>query len=447
MPDVNGLDAVFGAMGSIAPASMPYQLSGDNSYAPVTLNRVLLSYAYMTHGVIQTAIDQPVEDAFRGGVKFICDELDEEDKRHLHTIMEECGDFQAVKDAMKWAKLYGGAGVIANTDQDPSSPLDIKRVNERSPLAFLAADRWELILQAFDKPELPYNYYGANIHKSRVARVLGKEAPSFIRKRLQGWGMSELERTLRQINMYTKNEDAIFELLDEAKIDVWKINGFNSSMLSSLAAGQTNKRLQIATMTKNYHNAITLDSEDEYEQKQISFSGLAEMMKEIRVGIAASVRMPMTKLFGLSAAGFSSGEDDIENYNAIVESETRAKAKEVLRFVVPIRCKQVFGFVPENIDFEFKPLRVLGADQEETVKRQKFDRAVALYDKGMLTPAELMGHLKAENVFTDQTEVGDGLREPEVPTNGESGMILGDKEDADVSDEKDTEAETDTPEE
>ena len=442
LPDVNGLDAVFGMASSVSPLSMPYQLSGDNSYAPVTLNRVLLSYAYMTHGVIQTMIDQPVEDAFRGGVKIICDELDDEDKKTLHGLMEELGDFTAIKHAMKWAKLYGGAGVLANTDQSPESPLDINKIGSRTPLAFIAADRWELILQAYHLEDRPYNYYGQSVDKSRVCKVMGKEAPSFIRKRLQGWGMSELERTLRQVQMYTKNEDTIFELLDEAKIDVWKIQNFNSQMLSSLAAGQTNKRLQIATMTKNYHNAITLDKEDDYEQKQISFSGLAEMMKEIRVGVAASVRIPMTKLYGISAAGFSSGEDDIENYNALVESEVRAKAKEVLRFVVPLRCKQVFGFVPEVLDFEFKPLRVLGADQEENVKRAKFDRSIALYDKGMLSPKELMENLKTENIFTDQTEVGDGLREPEPPTNGEMDALR--QGDADVSDKEDKAAETDT---
>ena len=31
-----------------------------------------------------------------------------------------------------------------------------------------------------------------------------------------------------------------------------------------------------------------------------------------------NLKMPITKLFGISAAGFSSGEDDIENYNSMI---------------------------------------------------------------------------------------------------------------------------------
>ena len=34
---------------------------------------------------------------------------------------------------------------------------------------------------------------------------------------------------------------------------------------------------------KNFNNALVLDKNDEYDQKQITFSGLAEVMKENRI--------------------------------------------------------------------------------------------------------------------------------------------------------------------
>jgi uncharacterized protein len=397
--------------------SMPYGLGGSNQYNPLTLNRILLSYSYMTHGPIQTMIDQPVEDAFRGGIDVKSEELDEDDRKLLKRTMEDCGDITAIKDVMRWCKLFGGSGLIINTNQDPAKELNSKIITENDPLSFIAADRWELTLAYMwdTDVECPYNYYGQPLHKTRVIKVLGKEAPSFIRRRLQGWGFSEIERTIRPINQYVKEEDLIYQLLDEAKIDVYKIKGFNASLLSNASGNALKSRFQLANLFKNFHSAITMDIEDDYQQKQLTFAGLAEMMKMIQVNIAAAIRMPMTKLFGLSASGFNSGEDDIENYNALVESEVRAKAKEVLMQVIPLRCQQIFGFVPEDLEVEFKPLRVLSAEQEENVKTQKFNRISALYSQGMFDGQEYDEELRTNNLISIETKVGKGVREPEPP--------------------------------
>lgn len=415
----NMIDGVFdgGTYGTMSPLSYPYALAGANQYNPVTLNRVLLSYAYVTFGIIQTFIDQPIEDAFRGGVEIETEELDEDDLDMLQDILVECNDYTEIKYAMKWAKLFGGAGLIINTDQDPKEELDLDLITEDSPLSFINADRWELTLNYLleDRIPCPYSYYGQPIHKSRVMKVNGKEAPSFVRKRLQGWGMSELERTIRDINSYNKNQDVIYELLDEAKTDIWRLQSLNSQLLSGAAQQQLSKRLQLATNLKNFHNALIMDKDDDYDQKTMTFGGLAELQNQNRMGVAASVRMPMTKLFGMSAAGFNSGEDDIENYNALIESEVRAKALPIVTKVVKYRCKQMFDFIPEHMEIKFKPLRVLSAEQEETVKDRKFQRGSSLYSQGMFDGKEYAEYLKKEGVQIMETEVGKGMREPEVP--------------------------------
>lgn len=405
--------------GTVNILSHPFQLGEASVYNPLSLNRILLTYAYSTFGIIQTFIDQPVEDAFRGGIDIETEELSEDELDQLQDVLIECGDYQEMKAAMRWAKLYGGAGLIINTDQDPKEELDIDAIDENSPLSFIAADRWELLLNYLyeEQIETPFNYYGESIHKTRVVKVNGKDAPAFLRSRLQGWGMSELERVIRDINSYTKNQDVIFELLDEAKIDVWHLQGLNTNMMSSGSQAKVSKRLQLATQMKSHQKALIMDKEDDYEQKQISFGGLAEMQHQNRLGIAAAVRIPMTKLFGQSSAGFNSGEDDIENYNSLVESEVRSKAREIVQTVVKLRCQQLFGFIPEHFEIKFKPLRILGAEQEETVKDAKFQRGSTLYSQGMLSPEEYMEYLKKEGVISMQTEVGDGKREPEPPTS------------------------------
>lgn len=403
--------------GTISPSSYPYQLGGASQYNPITLNRILLNYAYMTFGIIQTLVDQPVEDGLRGGVEIQCDELDEENISLLQDVLVELKDYEALKTTMKWARLFGGAGLIINTDQDPTKELDMDSITEDSPLSFIDADRWELTLNYYleEKIPCPYNYYNQPLHRSRVLKINGKEAPSFIRRRLQGWGMSELERTIRDINAYSKNQDVIYALLDEAKQDVWMIENLNTRLATSQGQALVQARLELSNRMKNYSNAIIMDSNDKYDQKQVSFGGLGEMQNQNRIGVAGSVRIPMTRLFGMSASGFNSGEDDLEVYNCLIESEIRAKMREPLHTIIKLRCKQLFGFIPEHFECRYKPLRILSEEAEQNIKDKKYNRASGMLAQGYLSPQEFDEQLHQDGVIEMETEVGKGLRELEPP--------------------------------
>lgn len=414
---MSGIFDQFPGCGS-SMLSMPFQLSYDNAYNPLTLNRILLTQSYMTHGVIQTVVNQPVEDALRGGVELHSDELDAEDIEDFQEYLRQNEILQTVKMARFWARLYGGAGIIINTDQDPKTELNEEQIGPKTPLAFIAADRWELTLGYVnpDMFELPYNYYGQTINKTRVIRTQGIAAPSFLRQRLQGWEMSVLECMIRQIQLYTKAEDMIFELIDEAKIDVMKIDGYNSSGLSPEGQRKTNQRLEAANQTKNYRRMLVMDKEDDWAQKQLTFSGIGELLNQIRIGQAASCKIPMAKLYGLSAAGFNSGEDDIENYNAIVEGIERHAIHDILTVMLPLCARQFFG---REVSFriKFKALRVLSAEQEENVKAMKTQRYSTQYSQGMLTPQEYAEINMQEELTPIDTAVLNGAEAvpPEAP--------------------------------
>lgn len=360
--------------------------------------RSVLSEAYVEYGIVQTLVDQPVSDAFAPGFNIITDELDDKQKRMLQAYIESNRILEELKISCNWARLFGGGGLVIMTDQKPDEEFDVGKITKDSPLEFKAADLWELYKDQTniwnpwedDSRERYYNYYGVRLNPTRVLPIKGKEAPSFIRPRLRGWGMSELERVVRSINAYLKNQDLIFELLDEAKVDVYQINGFNTAMLTQQGTKTAERRIQLANRLKSYLNALVLDVTDKYDQKQLSFNGLAEILTQIRQGVAADLRMPMTKLFGVSSAGFNSGEDDIENYNSMVESEVRSKVKYHVVEVLKICCQKLFEFIPEDLTIEFKPLRYLSAEQEENAKNSAFNRLIQAYANGLLSPDKFM---------------------------------------------------------
>ncbi len=148
------------------------------------------------------------------------------------------------------------------------------------------------------------------------------------------------------------------------------------------------------------------------------------------------MRMPLSKLFGISASGFNSGEDDIEVYNAMVESQVRNKLKYPIVRMVEIRCQQKFGYVPDDLKIEFKPLRVLSAEQEETCKTQVFNRAAQARTMGEIdsktfheicNKENLLGGVMVdtEDMDLDDAPAGaeDGYEDDEVDGDGGNGDV------------------------
>lgn len=413
--------------------------------------RQVLCEAYVELGLLQTIVDLPVEDALRGGVEIKSKELDEDEIKELQISLERDNDLNIVGQAAKWTRLFGGAGVIIMTDQDPSEPLDVDSITKDTPLEFRAVDMWELFWdkqneEGYD-PSIQseqfdhYNYYGEQLHKSRVMRMKGLEAPSFLRPRLRGWGFSVVEKLVRSINQYLKATDLSFEVLDEFKLDVYKIKNLVNTLLSPNGDQKIKRRVQMANWQKNYQNAIVMDSEDDFDHKQLSFAGLGDAMSAIRMQVASDMRMPQSKLFGQSVSGGlgNSDQNDMENYNSMVESEVRSKIKYDILRVCEIKCQKLFGFIPDDLEIEFAPLRVLSAEQEENVKTQKFARLMQARTAGEITTFEFRESCNKSHLLDISLDNSGDELNPDDPQVGD--LVAEGSQDPDATDENDEDSE------
>jgi uncharacterized protein len=429
----NQLSDIIGTAGFNGQSNISQftEIFNNNIYSPLTLNYTALMYAYMTHGLLQTALNVPILDALRGGVTIdpSASDLDESDIAEFDDFMEEEGVLDnGVSEMSFWNSLFGGAALVVNTGANPAEPL-----TDDDPLDYLRfypASRWELgapyrlaqsarIVTAESPWEREgasyledyYLFYNQRIHRSRIIPMTGPAAPWMIRWILQGWGMSDLERVIEDFNLFLRGRNAIFDLLNEAKVDVFQVAGMAQALSTPEGTTPIQNRINAVQQMKNFNNAILLDELDKYDQKQLAFSGLSEMMSEIRIMLAAAFRMPMTKLWGVSPAGFSSGEDSIENYNARIESEIRQKLRPVLRKVFNLIHRYLWGkeFVYK---FDFKPLRVLSAKDEEEIKDRKFNRVTALFDRGLMDSEEVGKDVETEALVNVELKASQGLIEP-----------------------------------
>ena len=383
----------------------------------ISQNRMLLANLYNEIGLVKTIVNQPVDDALNKMPDFVSKQLQPEQAEEVKQYIQEKGWFETFKQSKKWKRLFGGSGLFINTPQNPTSELRIDRLHQDSPIELYALNRWELNYKAsgsatvdnlnVSKPisDVPYDIYGQPVHKSRVLKFMGEEAADLLKLQLMGWGTSKLEELIRPLNQFLKLEDLLFEIIDEYKIDVYKINGYAEALMTQEGTDIITKQIQLTNQLKSFQNALIMDKEDDYDHKQIIFAGIAEVWLQNRQSIASVLRMPMSKIWGISATGFSSGEDDIENYNSMLESEIRIKSRANLIMLIKIACQVKLGFIPEDIDLVYPPLRILSAEQEETVKTSQFNRLLGGYNIGVMNEKQFIDACNKANLFPIEIKV------------------------------------------
>ena len=395
-------------------------LNACNGYNNISLEmlsqqQILLTYLYKTFGILANIIDIPVDDAYkRGGFDLEAESIDEDELRKLEKHISRMQDIKQIKNARKWARLYGGAAIIVLDGRDLSKPLNKDRLKSNG-FELLAVDRWQLI---YSEPNInipggswtltnygtDQNIASKNIHNSRVIVVKGKEAPYQIMQRVNGWGISVYEQIFQDMSSFFKARNVIFELLDESKIDVLKLATLQEAISSSTGEAALQRMVDMVARNKNYKSQITLSTNDEYEQKQIRFSGMSEILKEIRIMIAGASKMPVNKIWGEGVTGFGSGEDSLENYNSQIENEIRTDDTPVIEDVLRLRCYELFGREVEDLEMIWKNLRTLNAIDEQNINDHKLGNALQLFDRQLLSPQEVMEYLKKQQIFIHDTK-------------------------------------------
>jgi phage-related protein (TIGR01555 family) len=297
-----------------------------------------------------------------------------EEIRRMEIYIRRAEIWGKLQQAIFWKRLYGGSGIVVMDGRDPATPLDLEDISEKTELEFYVTDCWELSgsdpnvtdLASIDwLSDTPFSIRGHKIHKSRVIPLKGKEFPPLYRPMGRGWGMSILEPLVRTLNKGIKNENVIFELLDEAKIDIFSFYGLNDALQDEQATEAITKRVGYASLVKNYMKALLLDSEDVYQQKQIHFNGLADLKVDSRVDMAADARITMNKLYGTSPAGFNSGEADRETYADTVEAEVRIPTEAAMIRLLEIVGRKVLG---KTLDFDIEWNSLIRTSEYEVEK-------------------------------------------------------------------------------
>jgi len=426
---VNSLDYALNCGYDYLNPSLSLMNGYNNSSfsAILSLQQFLLTALYKTYGILAKIVDVPVDEAYRnGGFDVEADSIDEEDLKELDSKIKEFNDIEELKTADKWARLFGGGALCAVTGHDLKTPLNLNALYG-GHLEFIPVDRWQLTYSLSDirlkggmfqltQYDTLDKAQSAQIHPSRVFLIKGRRAPYLIQQQVQGWGISVYEQIFQSMSQFFKARNVMFELLDEAKTDILKLASLTAAMNATNSRAALQRMCDDIAKNKNYKSMLTLSKDDDYEQKQISFSGFEGILKEIRVMMAGAANIPVNKLWGEGVTGFGSGEDSLENFNSMVENEVRTPNISAIKWILKLRCYQLFGREVPDLSINWKNLRVLSAIDEQNINDHKLTNAMQLFDRQLLSPQEVMEYLKKQQIFIHDTKALRGELE-DMPLN------------------------------
>ena len=390
----------------------PASLLSSSPYFITQNAWVQLTNMYKSNGFMQSAVNGIVDDAFRNNALIIdTNTLESDELEQLKQALEDNGDIEAIKACLKWQQLYGGCSLIANVDQDYKTPL----TENFKKLQFLVGDRWHCTPVGSSPETCERFLYTSNpsvkdinsnieIDKSRVFAYSGVSTPFYIKQMLNGWGLSIFESILPALNMYMEALGVTLELVSEAKIDVFRIKDLSTTLASRGGTTAIKKRLKLMADAKNYTSTIALDLNDEYDQKQMNFSSLPQLIEQIQLLICSALKRPYSKIFGKGGSGLSEQTSDLENYYSLVDAEVRTPAARMIKWVIDLRCIQLFGRKLPDFQPQWKPLKILTEKEEAELKSKQLNDMLALFNAGIMSKRQVAEKLTEKDIllFSDE---------------------------------------------
>ena len=297
--------------------------------------------------------------------------------------------------ALRLARLYGGSVIIlGEKDGNPALPLDIDRLAAGGLEYIHVASRYEISAGEINRDAAsagwgePTSYTMASnvrgnltIHPSRVIPFIGADVPDLTHS--QGWGDSVLQALSEAVENAGLAASSIAQLLQEAKVDVFKIPNFMANVGNEDYRKKVVDRVSLANQAKSITNGLLMDAEEDYQQKQISFTQLPEVLSLYLQIAAGAADIPATRLLGQSPAGMNStGESDLRNYYDRLGAEQEVYLRPRLEKLDEVLIRSALGTRPPEVHFVFAPLWQISQKEKADIFKTTADAARVIAGTG-----------------------------------------------------------------
>lgn len=382
--------------------------------------------AYLGSWLHRKIIDIPAQDMTRAGRDW---DAEDGEIEKIEAEEKRLGYWPKLREAVRLGRLGGGAILIGLGD-DPSQPLPTNiRPGQVQYLVVLS--RWQLQLGEFDNDPASSGFNQpkaftlagtssqATIHPSRLVCFQGLPIPAMQTTTAEDrfWGMSVVEAVDEAVQHATTATSGFASLIDEAKIDVYRFHGLAETLAQSGGDEKIMTRVQLTNTGKSTHRAVVLDGEDEWTQRQLTLTGVRDVIITYDARVAGAADIPATRLFGKSPDGMNStGESDLANYDQSIQAKQEMDLRPAMGRLDAVMLPSA-GLKP-GLTWNFSPLRVLSEQQLAEVENKEADTLTKLVNTGMFSEVALEESF-SNRMIESQRWPGYGEKRDEQMQSGE----------------------------
>jgi phage-related protein (TIGR01555 family) len=336
-------------------------------------------------------------------------------------------------DALRWSRLYGGAGILIGANDGVGLNDLVKPLNEegiRSIDYLTALDTRELQVvryysnpldARFGTPEIyrlnPWALGSPTIglvevHESRVLRFSQDPGARVELLFNFGWGDSVLSPMFEVLRDFGIGWAAAAALLNDFSLAIYKIKGLQQSVATN-RSGAVIARMRLIDQSKSVIRGVMLDADGEdFDRKSTSLTGLPDTLDRLASRLAAAAEMPVSALMGEAPAGLNAtGDSDFRWFYDKIEADQVDHALEPLTRLTELLFKVKGKTVPEGLSIQFVPLWQLDDTQKADV-RQKIAAADQIYlANGVVTADEVSRSRFGGDEFGIDLHLDDETRE------------------------------------
>lgn len=261
---------------------------------------------YNTGGLYRRIVDMPVDAALERGLDVSED---------MHQELVRLNAYRIVADATKWARLEGySALVVVSDDGDMTKPLNMKNIGtisgikpfrgpSVSPTTHTYAASHKLL---GGKPEIYSvrdDFSNFDVHESRIIKMTGD---TLVGPKLVPWqGASVVHEAYKSANDYFCALGYAMSVLRRKQQGIYRMKGLAEALMMDIE-DVAKERVRMVDAIRGVTKTIAVDSEDDYTVRDLSVTGISQLMEEFEVAVSSACGIPVTILFGRTPGGVNS---------------------------------------------------------------------------------------------------------------------------------------------
>jgi phage-related protein (TIGR01555 family) len=374
-------------------------------------DHVALSVRYREDWLSQKVCQIVPQDMTREWRNFESDEAKEADE-----------DFEVAKlfrEAYKWARLYGTSFIILDIDDGRTTdkPVNWKNLKLGCIRSMHVVDRTRIVATGDidQKPMsvtfgMPDHYQFVQsptpIHKDRLIRFEGTELPVYERQRNLWYSDSILIPLLKQIDNFHTTSFAAAQMVQEANIDIIKVDGLANILESDQGTSAMIQRFSDWKSIKSVFGVSILDSTEEYDQKTVQLSGVKDLIWEYLKMVSASVSIPATRFLSASPDGMNAtGESDLVNYIETLQGLHKDIFVPRLKIIDTLLAAH-YGLEEEKLKYSWGCIFPESAGQKAVREKDHGEFICRLVESGVLDTESALAEMQTKGGISKDAKTG-----------------------------------------